>query len=213
LPPAGNSPFPLVLLAHGAGGAKDAPYMDATAGPWASRGLAVASIDFPLHGERSEAKLFQLLTAELAGPDPGRLAGDFVRQAISDLDHALRAVCDLDEIDADRVGYSGFSLGSILGAKFCSAEPRIRAAAFALGGAGLGGASLESDRDLANFAPRPVLLVNTNSDETIPRDAALAWFAAAREPKQQLWFDGTHTELPGRALKSMFQFLERHLTD
>jgi dienelactone hydrolase len=209
-----EGPFPLVLLAHGAGGAKDAPYMDAAAGPWARRGLAVASIDFPLHGERSEAKLFQMLVAELASTDSPELglAADFARQAMADLSNALSAVCEWSEIDAGRLGYAGFSLGSIIGAMFCAGEHRIRAAALALGGAGLGGASLDPAQHIADFAPRPLLFVNANGDETIPRDAALALSAAAAEPKQQLWFDGTHNQLPGQALKAMYQFLERHLS-
>jgi dipeptidyl aminopeptidase/acylaminoacyl peptidase len=51
--PDGNGPFPLVLLQHGAGGSKHAPYLDAARLPWVRRGAAVASIDFPLHGERA----------------------------------------------------------------------------------------------------------------------------------------------------------------
>lgn len=213
LPATDDGPFPLVLLAHGAGGAKDAPYMDAAAGPWATRGLAVASIDFPLHGERSEAKLYQMLQAELAAPGSrGRgLAADFAQQSLADLGNALSAVCESGEIDSSRLGYAGFSLGSIIGARFCAGEHRIRAAALALGGAGLGGAPLDPTQYIADFSPRPLLFVNANSDETIPRDAALALSAAAAEPKQQLWFDGTHTRLPGQALKAMYQFLERHL--
>ncbi len=215
LPEGGEGPFPLILLAHGASGAKDAPYMDSAAGPWARRGLAVASIDFPLHGERSEAKLYSLLAAEFADPDRNRLglADDFVRQSLADLTDALSAVCGCDEIDANRIGYAGFSLGSIIGAMFCSAEPRIRAAALALGGAGLGGASLDPTRDIARFAPRPILFVNANDDETIPREAALALSAAAAEPKQHLWFEGSHSQLPGQALKAMYQFFARHLID
>ncbi|MGE4607461.1 MAG: hypothetical protein AAEJ52_12035 [Myxococcota bacterium] len=213
LPGTREGPIPLVLLAHGAGGAKDAPYMDSAAGPWARRGLAVASIDFPLHGERSEAKLYQMLVAELADPDPNGLglAADFALQALADLSNALSALCESSEIDARRIGYAGFSLGSIIGATFCAGESRIRAAALALGGAGLGGASFDPTRHIADFAPRPLLFVNAKSDETIPREAALALSAAAAEPKQQLWFDGTHNQLPGQALKAMYQFLERHL--
>ena len=57
LPPDGDGPHPLVLLQHGLGGSKDAPYLTAAAGPWVRGGAAVASIDFPLHGERANVKL------------------------------------------------------------------------------------------------------------------------------------------------------------
>ncbi len=213
LPSSQQGPFPLVLLAHGAGGAKDSPYMDAAAGPWARRGLAVASIDFSLHGERSEAKLYQMLKGELAATDSNGLglAADFAQQSLADLGNALSAICEWSEIDSRRLGYAGFSLGAIIGATFCAGEKRIRAAALALGGAGLGGASLDPTQHIADFAPRPVLFVNANSDELIPREAALALSGAAAEPMQHLWFDGTHNRLPGQALKAMYQFFERHL--
>ncbi len=38
-----------------------------------------------------------------------------------------------------------------------------------------------------------------------------ALFAAAGDPKEILWFEGRHSELPGYALKAMWAFLARHL--
>jgi dienelactone hydrolase len=215
LPPSHREPLPLVILQHGAGGSKDAPYMDATAGPWAQRGLAVASIDFPLHGERGNAKLSGLLGAELARQGPGEggadLAREFAEQALTDLARGLDAVAELAELDSNRLGYAGFSLGAMIGAAFCARDPRPRAAALALGGGGFGPPELDPAQHIAAFAPRPLLLVNVTGDETVPRAAAEALFEAAGEPKQQQWFDGTHTSLPGAALKAMWLFFQRQL--
>jgi fermentation-respiration switch protein FrsA (DUF1100 family) len=66
-------------------------------------------------------------------------------------------------------------------------------------------------RYLDRFAPRPLLFVNATGDATVPRQAAQALFDAALEPKQMLWFDGSHAKLPGEALKAMWLFLKRHL--
>jgi dienelactone hydrolase len=213
LPPEGRGPFPLVLLQHGAGGSKESPYLDASGGPWARRGLAVACIDFPLHGARADQKIAALLPEgrEPRGPNGAALAFEFARQAVIDLEHTLDALASLDEIDSERIAYAGFSLGALLGAAFCALDPRPRAAALALGGAGLGPAALDSSRYVPRIAPRPVLLVNALHDEVVPRAAAEALFAAAREPREQLWFDGTHDHLPGAALKAMWEFLARHL--
>ncbi len=211
-PQEGEDPFPLVLLSHGAGGAKDAPNMDAAAGLWAMRGLAVASIDLPLHGERAEAKLSQLLLAELsAGDGPLGLAAEFVRQTLSDLSRALQAVAELPEIDADRIGYAGFSLDSIVGAPFCSGAPLVRAAALVIGGAGPEIQDLGAAGPIAAFSPRPLLLVNARNDKGISHETAEALFEAAGEPKEQLCFDGTHTQLPDATLKAMFEFFAEHL--
>ena len=218
LPPREEGPFPLVLLQHGLWGSREAAYLDATAGPWVRAGAAVASIDFPLHGKRAGAKLSGssgwLAGGAGAGSDPGLRSAtvECFRQAVMDLQRALDALGEMPTIDSSRVAYAGFSLGAVVGASFCSVDPRPRAAALALAGGGLLPPEVDPTRHLARFAPRPLLFVNANGDETIPRRAALALFDAAREPKQMLWFDGSHTELPGEALKAMWLFLKRHLS-
>lgn len=215
LPADGAGPWPLVLLQHGAGGSKEADYLDAARLPWVRRGLAVASIDLPLHGERASAKLTEILLAGLAHPPAQRSAevqtlwSDFVRQSLHDLGRALDALAPHPELDIDRVAYAGFSLGAILGALFAPQEPRLRGAALALGGAGFGPPALDPAQQIARFAPRPLLLLNATRDERIPRAAAEALHAAAGEPKELLWFESGHHDLPGVALKAMWQFLSR----
>jgi dienelactone hydrolase len=216
LPPRGEGPFPLVLLQHGLWGSREAAYLDTTAGPWARAGVAVASIDFPLHGKRAGAKFAGWLAAGLgpaAGGDPAlrSVAVECARQGVMDLQRALDALEGMQAVDASRTAYAGFSLGGMLGATFCSVDPRPRAAALALAGAGLLPPEADPARYLDRVAPRPLLFVNATGDATVPRQAAQALFDAAREPKQMLWFDGSHAKLPGEALKAMWLFLKRHL--
>lgn len=212
LPPQGGGPHPLILLQHGRGGSKSAEYMDHASGPWARGGAAVLSIDFPLHGERASPKLTgKLLGADLAAGAGEALWTDFARRAVADLQRALDAAQTLEELDVERCAYAAFSLGSIVGAGFLGADPRPRAAALALGGGGFGPAALDPVHHLGRFAPRPLLFVNATRDETVPRRATEALYAAAGEPKRIEWFDCTHTTLPGRALKAMWQFLREPL--
>ena len=56
-----------------------------------------------------------------------------------------------------------------------------------------------------------MLFVNATRDDRIPRAHAEALHAAAAEPKQVLWFECGHADLPGRALKAMWGFLAPHL--
>ena len=216
LPPAGEGPFPLVLLQHGARGAKDADYMDVVAGPWARGGAAVASIDFPLHGERASAKARDMLLAGLglegeSTPAARTLVREFHRQAVLDLGRALDALDRMPDLDLRRCAYAGLSLGSIVGAAFLASDPRPRAAALALGGGGFGGTRIDPVGHVARFAPRPILFVNASQDETVPREASEALYAAAGHPKEILWFEGGHRTLPGAAFKAMWGFLRRHL--
>lgn len=203
---------PLALVGHGAGGSKEAPYIDAAVGPWVRGGAAVASIDFPLHGERASAKLSDRLLAGFApGTHTEPLLVDFAAQAVRDLERALDALALHPEVDVGRTVYVGFSMGTLLGALFCAGEQRVRAAALAIGGGGLGPEATDPARHIGRFAPRPLLFVNATRDERVPRDRAEVLHAAAGEPKQVLWFDCGHTDLPGRALKAMWRFLMPHL--
>jgi dienelactone hydrolase len=215
LPPDPAGPRPLVLVGHGLNGAKDAAYMDAACLPWARAGAAVAAIDFPLHGERRSPKLSERVLGGGLSASPGSLDAslwlDLVEQAVVDLRRGLRAAASHPEVDGHRVGFAGFSLGTLLGALFCAEEPRIAAAAFALGGAGLGPDRMDLEGAVARIAPRPVLFVNAEHDERVPRAAAEKLHAAAGEPNDVQWFDATHDTLPGVALKAMWSFLRGHL--
>jgi dienelactone hydrolase len=66
---------PLVLLQHGAGGDRFSAYLQ-VARRWVESGAAVATIDFPLHGERRSPKLSDRLLASISsgiahGSNPG----------------------------------------------------------------------------------------------------------------------------------------------
>jgi len=216
LPPTGSGPFPLVLLTHGARGSKESPYIAQVGAPWVRGGVAVLCIDLPLHGERASAKLSEIALAGLgldgdASSTSRALLEEFVRQAVVDLQRAVDAAARLPEIDAERLAYAGLSLGSIVGATYCGHDPRPRAVALALGGGGFGASPLDPCHHVGRIAPRPVLFVNASRDETVPRAATDALFAAAQEPKEIQWFDSGHDELPGKALKTMWLFLRRHL--
>ncbi|MCG8589848.1 MAG: alpha/beta hydrolase [Proteobacteria bacterium] len=219
VPPTSAAP-PLLLFQHGIGGRKEAPYMEA-ASRWVAGGAAVASIDFPLHGERESAKLSEQLiasgqsllqAANDEAPAPGLLLWrEFVRQSVLDLGRALDALEAVPGQDFGPRAYAGFSLGGILGARFCAVDTRPVAAALALAGGGWGPPELDPCGAVADIAPRPLLFVNGTRDERIPKSAAEALHAAAGEPKRVEWFDCGHNDLPGQALKAMWQFLRDHL--
>lgn len=213
----GSGRTPLVLLQHGAGGSKSAPYLDAVAAPWVRRGVAVASIDFPLHGERTSAKLTTKLLSALgagrlhAGDGSEALAIELGRQAVSDLRRTLDGLAAHPQVDVEHCAYVGLSLGAILGTAFCAIDPRPRAAVLALAGGGFLPSAIDPTTWVGRIAPRPILFVNASRDETVPRAATEKLVRAAGSPHQVRWFDAGHSSLPGVALKAIWQFLGAQL--
>lgn len=116
---------PCIVFLHGYGGSKE-DIIEA-AGFVAKEGYAIMAIDAEYHGERRE------IGKELFSPD----VADSVRSVIQTVIDLRRAVDYLEtksEIDCERVGYVGGSMGGIIGAIFVGVEPRIKAAALIVAG-------------------------------------------------------------------------------
>lgn len=222
-PEQAERPLPLVLLQHGATSKKEDPYISATARRWAREGFAVAAIDAARHGER-QSTAFDLASLWRFP----WLRRDHAIQMCVDLQRTLDYLATRPEIDASRVGFVGFSMGTINGVAFVARDPRVRAAVFFVGGARLTDSWPIDDEgrlrdqqivseivDSVHFAPliapRPVLQINGRRDEICPPVSAEALFDALGEPKQMLWYDGGHTDLGGALFKAAEAFLREHV--
>jgi dienelactone hydrolase len=213
LPAAGDEPRPLVLVQAEAMGRG---YAEAVCGSWARSGAAVAAVDLPLHGERASAKLSAHIRAlfdarSQLSPTDADVWISFVGQAVNDLHSAVDGLSRHAAVDAERIGFAGFGLGSIVGTPFCAHDPRIRAVALVLGGGGFRPASTDPAGHAPQLAPRPTLFVNASHDGRIPSASAEALHRAAPEESRVLWFDCTHADLPDQALAAIWQFLAREL--
>jgi dienelactone hydrolase len=168
-----SAPAPLLLLQHGSSdGSSEATSRNIAAGKasaslecavgWVGKGLAVAMIDLPLHGERASAKLSERLVWGVGQLSEGLsldaetrvLVEEFATQTTSDLIRTLDALCRLPEIDRDRVGFLGFGLGAMAGTYLLAHDPRARVAVFAQNEGEVGapsalpGATLEPSKQL-----------------------------------------------------------------
>lgn len=210
--------WPLLLLAHGRGGSMHAPYLECAA-RWVREGLAVAAIDLPLHGSRTSPKLSERLVEGLGQLPTGApldaegyaLVEEFARQATSDWIRTLDALSALPEVDADRIGFLGFSLGSIVGSYVLAHDTRIRAAALALIGGGAGPETLDPANWVARARGVTTLVVASEQDEIFPAPARRAFFDAVPEPRREASFPGDHGNLPGEAMKEIWSFLRKEL--
>jgi dienelactone hydrolase len=213
------------LIQHATAGGANSDYL-AFAAAWSKAGLAIASIDLPLHGARSSPKLSdrlvdgirRLARGEELDLDSWALVEEFARQSTSDLIRTLDALAALPGIDPNRLGFMGFGLGAIAGTYLLAHNARLRASVLAGVGAG-GPPNLDPRRylDRANeIAPsstggRDVLIVAAKNDERISRKAVDALFDAAPEPKELVRFDGSVRALPQEILAKIEGFLRRTL--
>ena len=123
--PKGEGPYPCIVFLHGYGGSKEG-VLEA-AGLIAGEGYAIIAIDAEYHGERREEGR-ALYSTDLNDSRRG------IIQTIIDLRRAVDYLETRPEVDMEKVGYVGGSMGGIFGAIFIGVEPRIKAAALLVAG-------------------------------------------------------------------------------
>lgn len=221
------APRPVLIVEHGLNSSKDDRRIADLSAVWTGYGFAILTIDAPLHGERAagaDVDLMALLTHPYSGLR-------FVVQFVVDLRRAVDLIASRPDLDANRIAYIGFSMSTFLGVQFVALEPRVRAAIFALGGAGLFHffASRQSGEQKAAqelvaslvdplhfaglIAPRPVLQVNSETDEVVPAALGHMLHGALQEPKRIIWYRASHGDISEPVLAQMRLFLEDALAE
>jgi dienelactone hydrolase len=219
--PRGLSRPPVALILHGLTGSKEAPYVKGMSRLLVNAGFATISLDAQYHGDRSRTDRdmrfhhFTSYTNRNAALQTGL-----------DCMRALDYAASRDDLDAERIGFVGFSQGTIVGTPFCARDERVRAVALVVGGgdflkmyppapnpaarerAERIAATIDPVHHAAGIAPRPLLMVNATRDDLVPRASTEALFAAAREPKRILWFESTHQDLPREAFEEVVRFMK-----
>lgn len=221
VPRDGKGRHPAVLLQYGSGGNKRTDYIVALAHQFVARGFLVLTIDVPNRGER-RAK-------GPRNPLEGLMQGGTFLQTLGDYSRAVDYLVKRDDIDPDRIGYAGISLGAITGIVFVAHEPRVSAMVSIVGGANMlgtlkvpidPGVRLLSERidpfyHVARIAPRPLLLLNAKRDQLVPRFFGEQLHKAAGEHGKKVWIDTDHffTGVDRYAvLETVIDFMQESLT-
>lgn len=212
-----DGPRPLILVGHPGTLDKSSDYVLWPAEQWVARGAICATIDQAGHGERAKRPVSM---------------EDFQRWPMRRLDHTLQTVVDwmrtLDylserpEVDAERVGFVGFSMGGMRGAPFVGVDQRVKAASFCISGAstlsGRGGGA----GDLANhltdpgvYAPmmagRAIQVVAGERDDLITPEATQRFYDQLSEPRELVWLPCGHWDFMPQGIQPVGPFLERAL--
>lgn len=222
----GKRPATIVLHILGA----DFPLSRYYAARLADRGVAALFVRLPYYGERREA--------DGPGPVPKKFLSDDIertmrsmQQGVCDVRRAVRWLASRPEIDSDRLGVTGISLGGIVSSLVVSVDPEVRSGALLLAGGDLAnvlwempetapfrkawtdeGKTLADLKALtepydpltyaAGMAGKRVLMIAGSVDEVIPPDSARAlWEAGGRPPI--VWYDCGHYSAAGFLLPAI----------
>ena len=215
--PASSAPATaIVLVGHGAGMDKDAPFVTRISRHLAGNlGCVAVAIDAPHHGERTPAEERGLSAQQrrermglAAWRERNRRA---TAQAVADWQAAIDAVHALDAVPDVPVGYFGISMGTRFGIPLVAAEPRITAAVFGLFGHPAG----DKESVFARAATRvtvPVLFLLQWDDELFPRQDGLALFDLLGSRSKTLHANsGGHLQVPHAEISQAAEFLREHL--
>lgn len=203
---------PLVLMGHGGHSEKRNPAGLAMARRMVRHhGITVAAIDAIDHGERGP----------IVGPDHPAYVElwkkpDTFDRMTADWRAVLDELVELPNIDGERVGYWGLSMGTMLGVPFVAAEPRIRAAVLGLcgfrGSSAIRGRFGERHRADAPNITCPVMFFVQWDDELFERDSAFELFDALGSTDKRLHAHmGKHGEFPVEGGEASRQFLASRL--
>lgn len=128
--PAGAGPFPACVVLHILGG--DFLLAESVAQHLAQHGVAALFVKMPYYGERrgkdSARRMISRIPAESV---------EGMTQAVLDIRRATAWLAQRPEVDGERLGITGISLGGIMSALAASGEPRLGSVAVFLGGGGL----------------------------------------------------------------------------
>lgn len=189
LPTGEQEPMPLVLIQHPGMGSKDDYFVAEVARHWAKRGWVCAGLDAPLHGERQEADPMALFKQPERYPEiRAQFAGE-----VSEMLDLLPTILP---IDMNRLGFVGYSMGSMLGIPAVARDGRFKVAAFCLvGEGGLAGSIEGPEADVAKLGNVATRIVGKLQDQLISREKTEALYEALPGEKDIRWFPGGHFEI------------------
>jgi dienelactone hydrolase len=203
-----KGPFPLVIAVHGLTSHKGQVCWQ-VGSALAAKGFAILAFDLPCHGERPGLPL------TIFDPQQGFAN---LHRAVIDVRQCLDLAETRPEID-HKAGITlvGYSLGSWISAVAGAADPRVKAMVLMVGGAFDAQidalrhpqvAAIDVRLAIPHFGGRPLLLLNGKLDLLVKPESAKKLFAAAAEPKKQIWYDSGHL-LPAEAYADAADWIDK----
>ena len=201
-----KKPMPVIILLHGLGDSKTVDYIEFGNDFFTNNGYAVLRIDISNHGDRFENEY----EFDFTGKNK-YWTRDIISQTVFDLRRAVDFIYTRKELDTEKIGFFGISLGGITGTIFCGVDKRIKVPVIVLAGGQLnllyGKKALSSNAkdyvsiiEPLNFveqiAPRPLLMLNAENDKIVPPMMSKLLYKKANNPKNIIWYPTKHHTIP-----------------
>ncbi|MFC1726827.1 alpha/beta hydrolase family protein [candidate division KSB1 bacterium] len=212
IPKSGNTPFPLILACHGGYGSKD-NFWEALdkhnfLKPIFSSGYALFILDAVYHGGR---------IADNDYDDLQKILSEKLKYAFSDLiintavdyRRALDYLATRSDIDMDRIGVFGHSMGGIMTFLLTGMENRIKVAVPCVGPPTYPVMSYPTYlvHYAARFKNQPVLMLMGKSDPTYTAEAAEHLYKNINsKTKDIIWFESGHSLPPEWSIEAVKWF-------
>jgi len=204
IPTVGTPPYPVVLTMHGGASSKETWWEEdsfehgrqLTQGLLAS-GIAVLSLDAQYHGERSSNNDFLSIYEMYFEKEWMIRYRDMMIESTQDYLRALDYLESRTEIDRNRIGVIGHSMGGMMAVYLSALEPSVRSAVVCIG-------ALHDPRiypvNPINFArslgEKPVLVLAGRTDPLIPAETTELFFGLIDGDLKRLEFFDSGHQLP-----------------
>ena len=205
---------PLVLLGHGGTQHKRVENVLRLACTLVrNQGYAAVAVDAPGHGDRGTAedmaRLRERIVSKQFTPEQRREMESRHALGAAEWKAILDAMEQLPEIGQGTVGYWGLSMGTLIGAPFIAAEPRVKCAVLGLAGLRHGADAFER---AARSISIPLVFLFQLNDELVTLESGLALFAAFGSSIKSMHLNpGAHVEVPSYEREYYETFFVRHL--
>ena len=223
-PDKSEQPVPVIILVHGLGDSKEVDYVAGGAEILLQAGYAVMRLDLHNHGARQNSDF------EFSFEGKTRYRSrEIITQSVFDIRRAIDFIESREDLDAERIGYFGISLGGIIGTIASGVDERIKVPVIVLAGGNINlmfGVNALSGKhknylsimDPIHFvdriAPRPMLMLNAENDEVIPPITSKLLYKKARNPKKIIWYPAKHRTIPiEEAYAQGIRWYQEHLVN
>jgi dienelactone hydrolase len=222
LPTGGAGPYPCVLLVNGITGTKERwweedswPHGRKVTEQLFTAGFAVFALDAVYHGERNALDEFERPGDVLFRHEWYNRSRNMIKQTTVEYRRAIDYLATREEIDSDRIGVLGNSMGGLIIFALNASEPRVKVSV-----AGVTPIKVMTPPELVpispnNFArgigPRPFLMLMGKADPFYTVEESEQLFEMIEGgPKKLIFYESGH-RLPEEYVGDAVAWLNEHL--